>query len=88
MTIPIDIEEADGVYICNVTTCAGNIAAACAAEALGADLSSAARVICVCCSGGDGSCPTYMKSYLGSKVNHLDACGHALSSPLHCANRP
>eukprot|EP00873_Tetraselmis_striata_P009219 jgi/Tetstr1/429483/TSEL_019390.t1 len=48
---PTDSEEADGVYTFNCTTCAASIAAACAAEALGADLPSDARVICNCCSG-------------------------------------
>eukprot|EP00873_Tetraselmis_striata_P039280 jgi/Tetstr1/459544/TSEL_004909.t1 len=48
---PTDSEEADGVYTFNCTTCAASIAAACAAETLGADLPSDARVICDCCSG-------------------------------------
>eukprot|EP00873_Tetraselmis_striata_P039288 jgi/Tetstr1/459552/TSEL_004917.t1 len=40
---PTDSEEADGVYTFNYTTCAASIAAACAAEALGADLPSDAK---------------------------------------------
>lgn len=48
---PSDSEEADGVHTFTYTTCAGSIAAACAAEALGSDLPSAARVMCDCCLG-------------------------------------
>eukprot|EP00873_Tetraselmis_striata_P000780 jgi/Tetstr1/421044/TSEL_012089.t1 len=35
---------------------------------------------------GNTACRTYIKSYQGSK-DHLDACGQAVSSPLHYANR-
>eukprot|EP00873_Tetraselmis_striata_P027797 jgi/Tetstr1/448061/TSEL_035361.t1 len=35
---------------------------------------------------GNTACRTYIKSYQGSK-DHLDACGRAVSSPLHYANR-
>eukprot|EP00873_Tetraselmis_striata_P041231 jgi/Tetstr1/461495/TSEL_006601.t1 len=48
---PSDSEEADRVYTFNCTTHAASIAAACAAEALGADFPSAAPVIRDSCSG-------------------------------------
>mmetsp|Transcript_33377 Transcript_33377/g.84083 ORF Transcript_33377/g.84083 Transcript_33377/m.84083 type:complete len:99 (-) Transcript_33377:2299-2595(-) len=35
---------------------------------------------------GNAACRTYIKSCQGSK-DHLDACGRAVSSPLHYANR-
>eukprot|EP00873_Tetraselmis_striata_P011914 jgi/Tetstr1/432178/TSEL_021634.t1 len=48
---PSDSEEADRVYTFNCTTHAASIAAACAAEALGADFPSAAPVIRDSCLG-------------------------------------